>query len=115
MRAPNPQERPVLWETSGRIYGYPIHRENVMKALLFKINRWGLLLSLLYSAPHAVAQFVDLRAQIEVYHWSLAPARTINIHCVVGTNSWEMDGDFCGNCDQAYWFTGKRIIEHSVT
>ena len=26
-----------------------------------------------------------------------------------------MDGGFCSNCDQTYWFTGKRIIEHSIT
>jgi len=86
-----------------------------MKTVLFSVSNWSLLLLLLCSANGAAAQFVDLRAQIEFYDWSTRPAKILNIHCVVGTNSWEMDGDFCSNCDQTYWFTGKRIIEHSIT
>src|SRR5437667_5438886 len=83
---------------------------SIMKAPLFKINSLGLLLCMLCSARQAGAQFVDLRAQIEFYDWSTAPGKIVNIHCVIGTNRWEMDGDFCANCDQTYWFTGKRII-----
>jgi hypothetical protein len=85
------------------------------KGFMVTIHRWGLLLCLLCSAPWAAAQFVDLRAQIEFYDWSKSPPKVVNVHCIVGTNSWEMDGDFCSNCDQTYWFTGKRIIEHSIT
>ncbi len=86
-----------------------------MKTLLLKINSWGLLLYLLYCAPHAAAQFVDLRAEIEFYNWSTDAPKILKVHCIVGTNSWQIDGDFCANCDQTYWFTGKRIIEHSIT
>jgi hypothetical protein len=90
------------------------HTPIVMEGLIFTICNWGLLLCLLCSAPWAEAQFVDLKAQIEFYNWSTTPPKIVNVHCIVGTNSWEMDGDFCSNCDQIYWFTGKQIIEHSV-
>ena len=86
-----------------------------MKTLVLSVSNWSLPLFLLCSYQHASGQFVNLTAKIEVYDWSTAPAKTMEIHCVVGTNCWEMDGDFCSNCDQTYWFTGKRIIEHSVT
>ncbi len=85
-----------------------------MRSLLFRINGCGLLLYTLYSAPLVAAQFVDVRAQIEFYDWSMAPGRTVNVHCVVGANSWEMDGGFSGDLHQTNWFTGKRLIEHSV-
>jgi hypothetical protein len=94
---------------------YPLQPRMVMKELLLTMNGWVMLLCLLCSAPRAAGQFVDLRAQIEFYDWSTTPAKVVNVHCVVGTNSWEMDGDFCSNCDPTYWCTGKRIIEHSIT
>lgn len=81
----------------------------------FTINIVCLLVCLFGSPVKAPAQFVELRGQIEFYEWSTSPPRMIKVHCVVGTNSWEMDGDFCENCDATYWFTGKRIIEHSIT
>jgi len=86
-----------------------------MKGLLFTIRSWGLLWGLFYCALQAEAQFVELRAQIEFYNWSMNPATIVNVHCVVGTNRWQMDGDFCANCDETYWFTGRQIIEHSIT
>lgn len=85
-----------------------------MKTFLLKTNSWGLLLCLLFSALPGRAQFVDLKAEIEFYNWSTNAPKIAKIHCIVGTNSWEMDGDFCENCDQKYWFTGKRIIEHAI-
>jgi len=36
------------------------------------------------------------------------------IRCVVGTNSWKMEGRFSKNANVTYWFTGTNIIERSV-
>lgn len=88
---------------------YPIYRCIVVKTALHKVIV-GVLLFLIYVAAEAHGQFVDLRAQIEFYQWWTGPARIVNVHCVVGTNSWEMDGGF-SYYDQSYYFTGKRIIE----
>lgn len=71
-------------------------------------------LCLICSAQISVAQFVELTAQIDINEWgahSMVAAQ--NFHLVVGTNSWRMDGDLCGNCEMTYWFTGDRIIEHT--
>lgn len=74
------------------------------------------LLCLICSVQITAAQFVDVTAQVELNEWSahsMVVAR--NLHVVVGTNCWRMDGDFCSNCEITYWFTGDRIIEHSKT
>jgi hypothetical protein len=83
----------------------PIH--NKAKGVL-------LLLSLICSVQITTAQFVELTAQVDVNEWSAhSMVEPYKLHLVVGTNSWRMDGDLCGNCDMTYWFTGDMIIEHS--
>src|SRR5687767_8679382 len=79
-------------------------------------------------------QFVELRTEIEVEDWSywfwrdpenlkrkeIAPsifrtsmATGFAIRCVVGTNSWLMEGPFASNSKVAYWFTGTNIVRRS--
>ena len=64
----------------------------------------------------AAAQFVDLTGEIEVTEWNSKGVRTwpTLVHCVVGTNSWQMDGDFSRNATVTLWFTGTNLVEHSV-
>lgn len=72
------------------------------------------LLCLIRSVQITAAQFVDVTAQVDLNEWSahsIVAAR--NLHVVVGTNGWRMDGDFCSNCEMTYWFTGDSIIEHT--
>ncbi len=77
---------------------------------------WTLLLAAILPAQFASAQFVDLQAEIQVSDWHTKDLNTwtTQIHCLVGTNSWQMDGDFSRNARLTYWFTGTNIIEQSV-
>jgi hypothetical protein len=88
-----------------------------METLDMKTTRlWALLLCAASPVSFATAQFVDLNAQIEVSEWSRTAVRTWTtpIHCVIGTNSWLMDGDFNSNAKVRYRFTGTNIEEDSV-
>jgi len=62
------------------------------------------------------AQFISVTADIEFTDWDAASARPhhCTVQCVVGTNSWQMGGDFSVNSQTTYWFTGTNLIEHSV-
>lgn len=64
----------------------------------------------------AGAQFVALKAEVEVSEWQAKGVKTWStaIHCVVGTNCWQMEGDIISNGRAMYWFTGTNIIEESV-
>jgi hypothetical protein len=65
----------------------------------------------------AMAQFVELEAQIEISAWhsETVSTRISHVHCVVGTNSWMIEGDFYPNSTEAYWFTGTNIVETRMT
>lgn len=93
---------------------------------------WGLILCLLSQLSHGAAQFVDITVEIEINDWDywfledqrgLAKARgeersiftkAATVHCVIGANTWLMEGDFYRNSKAARWFTGTNIIEHSL-
>ena len=77
---------------------------------------WVLLACMIGPGHFARAQFVDLKAEVEVSDWNPKGVRTWNsaIHCAVGTNSWQMDGDFSRNSSVTYRFTGTNLIEDSV-
>lgn len=64
----------------------------------------------------AESQFVDVSAVVEFTEWNSVTAKPHHraVRCVVGTNSWQMDGDFSANARTTYWFTGANIIEHGV-
>jgi hypothetical protein len=64
----------------------------------------------------ASAQFVDLKAEVELSD-SLSKGMntwTRTVHCVVGTNCWQIDANFSRNASVTYWFTGTNILEESV-
>ncbi len=71
---------------------------------------------LVCTLAQARAQFVTVTASVEVTYWDRQAAASYlcNVQCVVGTNSWQMDGDFSSNSQTTYWFTGTNIIEHST-
>src|SRR4051812_5969228 len=71
-------------------------------------------LCVLFSLHLGAAQFVDVTAEVEVHNWSSGTGKPLTIHCVVGTNAWQIDGDFCSNCKITFWFTGREIIKHNV-
>ncbi|MEY2410628.1 MAG: hypothetical protein QOF48_3298 [Verrucomicrobiota bacterium] len=62
------------------------------------------------------AQFIEVIANIEV-SWSRKGAvflRTNTVRCVVGTNTWLLEGDFPANANETFWFTGTNIIRHTT-
>jgi hypothetical protein len=93
---------------------------------------WVLVLCLLFQSRSEAAQFVELTAEIEINDWdywfledkgslpkTTGEARSIFtkaavVHCVIGTNTWLMEGDFYRNSKARRWFTGTNIIEHSA-
>jgi hypothetical protein len=89
---------------------------------------WILALHLLAPMVCSAAEFVNLTVQMEVNTWSywfLQDQRsrsgresifdkTATVHCVIGTNSWLMEGDFYQNSFTKLWFTGTNIIEETV-
>jgi hypothetical protein len=105
-----------------------------MKNVLLR-NRsrnWILVLSLLFPLLCSAAQFVDLTVQMEINDWDYwlfedrrSPAGTTGgrgsiftkaatVHCVIGANTWLMEGNFYRNSTARRWFTGTNIIEQSV-
>jgi len=81
------------------------------------------------------AQFVELSVEMEINDWAYwfwadrdnlpwsgNPESSIfgkpggPIRCVVGTNTWMIEGPFASNARVTYWFTGTNIIErHQIT
>ena len=75
---------------------------------------WGLL-AFVTTLTTAVAQYVEVTADVEVIDWSRGASRhPWTVRCLVGTNSWQIDDDFMVDGHNTYWFTGTNIIEHSV-
>jgi hypothetical protein len=78
-----------------------------------------LLLALLCPLVGKTADYLSLTAEIEVVSWSgrtetppYVRAHTYTARCIVGTNSWLLDGEFSENGRCADWFTGTNIVEH---
>jgi hypothetical protein len=88
------------------------------------MNSWSPLCSARFLAlflvlcclSQARAQYVNVAAEIELIQWYPRSAKPYlsSVRCVVGTNAWQMDGDFSSNSQTTYYFTGTNIIEHSV-
>jgi hypothetical protein len=72
---------------------------------------WAILLCLLSTLQGGAAQFVDVTVEIEIYQ-SPAGHFTKTVHFLVGTNSWQMDGEFLQGAKSTAWFTGASIIEN---
>jgi hypothetical protein len=77
-----------------------------------QLRTWVLLSCVLLSMQRGNAQFVDLTAEIEVTEGpsNHLSTYTTAVHCVVGTNSWEIDS-VCGTITSQSWFTGAKILE----
>jgi hypothetical protein len=92
-----------------------------------------LCLSLLALSPRALAQFVELTAELEINDWSYwffedtlgfavrsgkSPSTIFTtsapIRCVVGTNMWMMESVFARNAKVTRWFTGSNIVERTL-
>ena len=92
-----------------------------------------LLLSLILGQAPALAQrYIELSAEIEINDWSYwffedenglsarngTPkslfTKPATVHCVVGTNTWMMEGRFIRNANVTRWFTGINILQHSI-
>ncbi len=88
----------------------------VMSTPLLSKKAWILLSSPILLLQSGIAQFVDITAHIEVSEWhsGVVSRWPTAVHCVVGTNSWLIDGDFARNAHITYWFTGSNLVEHSV-
>jgi hypothetical protein len=100
-----------------RIIGIPLRRDG---RIFIGIVLW-------LTRP-AMAQYVDLSAQIEVRVWSkqpdtrsflqdsLAELRPLTVDCVVSSNSWVIEhGDFYKGSDKmTYWFTGTNMIVYNL-
>ena len=89
-------------------------------------------LCLLFPLYCGAEQFVDVTAEIEINDWDYwlledeselttgtensAPIfpKSYPVRCVVGTNTWMMEGGFSRNTKKAYWFTGTNIITHTM-
>jgi hypothetical protein len=92
---------------------------------------WALALSLLSSLYCCTAQYVELKAEIEINDWdgwfffdklgrwpgsehppSVFSGRSTE-RCVVGANTWMLE-TISENITLSYWFTGTNIIEHTL-
>jgi hypothetical protein len=82
----------------------------------------GLLsLSLLFCVQQGAAQSVELTAEIEIVWWGChgrnppsINSKTYTARCVVGTNTWLIEGDFLMNAKDTWWFTGTNLIEQTL-
>lgn len=93
--------------------------------------KWAVLFFLLLSIQRGAAQFVELMAEIQIDDWDYTffqaehrrqPPETqksifnkaYSVRCVVGTNTWMIEGEFITNGKKTYWFTGSNIVAHTV-
>ena len=89
-------------------------------------SKCTLLLCLLLpvTIDSGTAQSVELTSEIETIIWPFKDAtgeivdqinqRTWTIRCVVGTDTWLIEGDFIANGKETWWFTGTNMIRRSV-
>jgi hypothetical protein len=68
------------------------------------------------------AQPVEITAEIETVVWPARDAdgdidritsRTWTFRCLVGTNHWQMDGEFVRNARETWQFTGSNIVRQT--
>jgi len=93
------------------------------------------LMCFLYSVGCRADQFVEIKAEIDINDWdfwlirdrrhrredeppnifskSIYP-KSDTIRCVVGADTWLMEGAFVQNASVTQWFTGTNIIERTV-
>jgi hypothetical protein len=101
----------------------------VLKTTTLKV---AVVFCLLLPVIGASGQFVDLTAQVEAFDWSYfflvdhndrltrSPEQSgssfkvpMQVHCVIGTNSWFMERSYGGcysNQESQAWFTGTKLV-----
>ena len=82
----------------------------------FQINiasQWVALLCWLVPLHRSAAQFVNLTSEIAFYQWGTEPRLPWVVRCIVGTNSWVMQGDFLSDAKTKCWFTGNSLVMRS--
>ncbi len=75
----------------------------------------------LFLANAGAAQFVDVTAEFEMVRWNhggtnappSAVLKTWRTRCVVGTNSWLMEGEFAP-ARHAWLFNGSNVVAYTV-
>src|SRR3954469_21115080 len=66
-------------------------------------------------APKVGAQYLELTTQIKLLDWApQQPARITTARCLVGTNSWAIEGQFTRNSSNIWWFSGTNLVERTV-
>ena len=88
--------------------------------IINRVWKWSLFLGFLLSMQRGEAQFVQLTTEIQTVRWlyqgtnpPTVQTKSSTIHCVVGTNSWLIEGEFYP-ARHAWWYTGSNVIAHSV-
>ncbi|MBX3746098.1 MAG: hypothetical protein KF833_12400 [Verrucomicrobiae bacterium] len=73
--------------------------------------------ALISASPLAVAQFVEVTAEIEGFHWPASSAASLStswtVRCVVGSGSWRMDTAVGSSSTNSVWFLGDHVIQVS--
>jgi len=89
----------------------------IMRAAIALLFQWAPILCLLLSLQVGATQYVYLTAEIETV--SLDPTggsrrHAWEVRCVVGTNTWQMEGEFVQDTTTTWWNTGTNLIEQTV-
>ncbi len=90
-------------------------------SIIKQARKWTFAFGLLLSMQRGEAQFVNLTTEIQtvrwVYHGTNKPptiqTKNWTMRCVVGTNSWLIEGDFFPAV-HSWLFSGSNIVAHSV-
>ena len=60
-------------------------------------------------------QYVELTTRLELLDWApQQPARMMTARCLLGTNSWAIEGQFTQNSSNTWWFSGSNLVERTV-
>jgi hypothetical protein len=72
------------------------------------------MLALMLSAHLCAGQYVELTAKIETVSWNREGASRMEpweVRCVVGTNTWQMEGLFLQGAKSTSWFKGTNLVQ----
>ena len=78
-----------------------------------------ILFHLMRSLQGGAAQFVEISAEIETFHWSAeetngaarAKPRIVSVLCVVGTNQWRMESNYLEGGEEKWSFDGTNVYK----
>ena len=77
--------------------------------------RCFLALSLLLVLRSKAGEYVEITAKIQVDEGLAPPGEPYTVRCLVGTNSWQIEGAFPPTRTVRFWFDGSRVVEQDVT